>query len=361
MLRYNDFAKLRMNAPITHVSSKVIIERKRLLPGPAKILVRKGQIVKAVDPVVEGIINPAHILLDAARGLGVSIERADELISCKPGAIVSRGDLLAGPVGLTRRVVRAPEAGKIALIDQSKILLELTERAQQLRAGYQGEIVDLIAERGVVIHCDGALIQGIWGNGEIGQGLLKPLIDHPDQLIKPDMINETYAGSVLVGGYCDDPLVFVDAEEISIQGIVLASLHPDLLDQAVKLEIPVLLVEGFGRHPMNKVVLDMITSLSGQFVTINAERPNILTGTLPEMIVPGLGSSEKLKPVIIDLFAPGKVVRQVGSLDLGRAGELVDFIDDIALPNGTRVEAARIRFEEEVFADVPLANLEILG
>jgi len=349
-----------MNAPIIHFSNDVVIERKRVLPGPAKILVRKGQMVQATDPVVEEMIVPAHILLDAARGLGISTDRVGELINCKPGAIVSRGDLLAGPVGLTRRVVRAPAAGKIAIIDRAKILLELIEGSQQLMAGLQGSVADLIPERGVVIQCEGALIQGIWGNGKIGQGLIQLLIDHDKQHITSDMVNESYAGSILVSGYCDDPLVFSYAEKMSIEGIVLASMPPSLMSQVAKLEIPVLLIEGFGRYPMNKVVIDMIENLSSQSASINAEPANLFTGTRPELIIPKPPSNEKSKPVLIDLFAPGKMVRLIGTSDLGQIGELIDFIDEIILPNGSRVEAARIRFEEGIPTDVPLANLELV-
>ncbi len=130
-----------MYAPISRYIAETVIERKRTLPGPAKILVRRGQNVAATDPVVEELIFPGHQLLDVASGLAVSPDRADQLLQCRVGISVTKGDLLAGPVGLTRRVMRAPQSGKVVSIGQGKILMELLGQAARLNAGLPGEVV----------------------------------------------------------------------------------------------------------------------------------------------------------------------------------------------------------------------------
>jgi hypothetical protein len=86
-----------------------------LLPSAGRVLVRKGQVVNAVDVIATANLDPRHILLDVARGLGLPASKADEHIQRKPGEPVSAGDVLAGPVGWAKRVVRAPHAGVVVL------------------------------------------------------------------------------------------------------------------------------------------------------------------------------------------------------------------------------------------------------
>jgi hypothetical protein len=349
-----------MYASIMHYLSETLIERKRLLPGPAKILVRRGQEVVAIDPVVEELIVPAHQILDLVRGLGVPVERADQFIHCKAGFSVAKGDLLAGPVGLTRRVMRAPQAGKIISIGQGTILLELAGRPRQRAAGMSGEVVDLISERGVMIRSFGALIQGVWGNGRIGHGKLRLALENPDQELTISQLLDRADDSILVSGYCSDPIVLATAARVSLRGIVLAGLHPSLISQANRLEIPLLLLEGFGRHSINPEACKIMSSYEDQPVALNAEPADILLGTRPELVIPRSAYSHSIKPVSLDLFAPGKMVRLIGPAELGRLGVLMDLIGDVRLPNGLLAESARVQLESGELVNFPLANLEIL-
>ena len=65
-------------APVTHILPITMIRRERTMPVPGKVLVRAGQEVGPTDVIVESNLRPEHILLDVARGLGVSGERSDQ-------------------------------------------------------------------------------------------------------------------------------------------------------------------------------------------------------------------------------------------------------------------------------------------
>jgi hypothetical protein len=298
--------------------------------------------------------------LDLTRGLGISPERADTLLQCKVGDRVAKGDLLAGPVGLTRRVMRAPQPGKIVSVGHGTILLELAGQSKRLKAGLPGEIVDLISERGVVIRSAGALIQGVWGNGRIDQGELKVVLENPDHELTADILTDRLAGSILVSGYCKEQSVLTAAARLPLKGIILASLHPALAIQAATMDFPILLIEGFGQHPMNPIAREILTAYVGQLAAVNAEAEDIFTGTKPELIVPNLISQEGGKKAAADYFAPGKKVRLIGLTQLGRVGEVVDLIGDIKLPNRLTASAARVQLANGQLVDFPLANLEIL-
>ncbi|RPI32614.1 MAG: hypothetical protein EHM70_08525, partial [Chloroflexota bacterium] len=94
-----------MLSPITHFLPITTIRRTRLLPVPGKIVVRKGQKISASDVIAEVRLNPEHILLDIGRGLGLQASKADAFIQHKAGDEVSEGDVIAGPVGVARRVM----------------------------------------------------------------------------------------------------------------------------------------------------------------------------------------------------------------------------------------------------------------
>jgi hypothetical protein len=349
-----------MFAPITHFLPATFIERTRVLPGPAKVLVRKGQTVASDDPVVEDLICKKHLLLDIGRGLGVSPERADQLVHYKTGAVVAASDILAGPLGLTRRVVRASQGGKVVHIGQGMILLELTGSERYLKAGMMGEVTDLIPERGVILRTYGALVQGVWGNGRVGQGEIRIMPNGPDAELTARAMDGELSGSILVNGYCCDPTVFRIAAEKSVKGIILASMHPALAVLALQSNIPLILVEGFGRHPINTVALDILAAHQGHLAAVNAESWDFQAGSRPELVIPLASVQEVPGPTPIDLFTPGKKVRIVGISQLGQVGTLVDLVGEVVLTNGLRAASARIQLEDGQTPNIPLANLELL-
>ena len=123
-----------MIAPVRHILPLTTIRRERVLPIPGKVVVRKGQKVGAADSVAEAKLNPEHLLLDVARGLRLSEEKADLAILCKPGEKVAEGDVLAGPVGFPKRVIRATKNGRVILTGGGQILLEVENRPFELKA-----------------------------------------------------------------------------------------------------------------------------------------------------------------------------------------------------------------------------------
>ncbi|MGD8752255.1 MAG: hypothetical protein PVG14_12570, partial [Anaerolineales bacterium] len=168
-----------MLATVAHILPLTTIHRERMLPVGGRVVVRRGQEVVPKDVVAEAVLAPKHLILDIARGLDVPAERTDSLIERSAGQVVSEGDIIAGPVGLTRRVVRAPAPGRIVLVGDGQVLIELDSTPFELRAGFAGTVVELIAGRGVVIEATGALIQGVWGNSRMDFGLIQVKLQDP--------------------------------------------------------------------------------------------------------------------------------------------------------------------------------------
>jgi hypothetical protein len=205
-----------MLAPVVHVLPMTRIRRHRLLPITGRVLVRKSQEVSAVDVIGEANQNPKHVLLDIARGLGVGISEVDQHLQRETGNVVAEGDVLAGPVGWGKRVVRAPCSGRIILTGRGKLLLEEESSPQQVLAGLPGEVVSLIPGRGAVVETIGALVQGVWGNGEINFGLLRVLIKKVEDILSIEQLDIDLRGSVVFGGYCGDEQVLRAAADLPL-------------------------------------------------------------------------------------------------------------------------------------------------
>ena len=162
-----------MFLPVIHNSPLTLIRRVRSLERNGRLLVRMGQHVDILDGIAEAVVNPKHTMLDLSQGLGLKPDEVSQYIQCTSGVYVEEGDILAGPVGTAKRVVRAPCSGRIVSVRFGKILLQELSPPLVLKSIYPGTVVELIEERGAVIESCGALIQGVWGNGKNSVGTLK--------------------------------------------------------------------------------------------------------------------------------------------------------------------------------------------
>lgn len=350
-----------MLAPIRHILPLTTITRERVLPLGGKVLARRGQKVAAPDVVAEGLVSAQHVLLDLARGLGVSMQQADRAIQRQAGDIVEAGDILAGPVGIARRVVRAPKAGKVVLIGNGQALLELNGRPFELRAGYSGMVVDLIADRGVKIETTGALIQGAWGNGRLDSGLLAVLAAVPDEVLDISRIDVSQRGAVVMGGHINNPDVLQAASDVPLRGLIVGSMSPELLPLAAKTACPVIVVEGFGNIPMSSSAFKLLSTSERRETMVIADVWNPYTGSRPEIVIALPSATSQSTPREVTEFKAGQTVRSVRAPHPGRIGALLNILPGTTrLPSGVHARAGLVRLENGENLVLPLANLEVL-
>ena len=350
-----------MLAPITHILPITGIRRERVLRVSGKVLVRKGQKVSATDIIAEASLTPEHLLIDIARGLGVPASQADKYIKCVAGDTIAEGDILAGPVGLARRVVRTPHDGQVILAGSGQVLIEVSSQPFQLKAGLPGEVTDLIGDRGAAVETTGALIQGVWGNGRIDFGLMSVLAKTPDHILNSSEIDVSLRGSIALAGYVEDAEVIKAAEGLPLRGLILASMSASLASLVKKSPLAVMLTEGFGHRPMNPVAFKLLSTNERHEVALNAEAWDRYTGSRPEVVIPLPGSG--VVPVLheTDIFAPAQQVRVLRSPNAGEVGTIVSLKGQALYPTGLRAQSAEIRFESGQTVVIPVTNLEILA
>ena len=349
-----------MLAPVTHILSYTSVRRERFLPIPGRVLVRKGQSVLTNDIIAEGILQPRHIILDIVRGLGLPKEKVEGQIHCQVSSNVIAGDVLAGPVGMTRRVVRTPVNGQVVLIRDGRIYIQVNGQDFQLKAGLPGEVEELIPDRGAIIRTTGSLIQGVWGNGQIQTGPMQLRISSPEQELDAEMLDETVKECVIVGGFCRDDKVVNAALKLPVKGMILASIPVDLITMASKVSFPIIVIEGFGKHAMNSAAFELLAKYEKHEASMNAEAWDRYQGIRPEVVIPLTATANPPETCESIRYSPGQTVRITQPPEIGRIGSLVDLVGLTSFPNGQRTQAAKIRLDAETEIMVPLSNMEVL-
>jgi hypothetical protein len=337
------------------------IRRHRLLPLTGRVLVRKAQTVSPVDVIAEAQLEPRHQLLDIARGLGVGIGEADKLVQREAGETVAEGDVLAGPVGWGKRVVRAPCNGKIILTGRGKMLIEEDRAPYQLLAGLPGEVISLIPGRGGVVESIGALVQGVWGNGRVNFGPLRTLIKKGEDILTVDQFDIDLRESVVFAGYCGDEQVLRAADELPLRGLILSSMSAALIPVAEEISIPIVVIEGFGLLPINSSAFNLLITSEQREIAVNAEKMDAYANQRPEVFISLPVSRTVHEPREATLFSPGQKVRIVRAPYQSQIGTLVTLKPGLeVLPSGIKATSAEVELENSIKVKLPLANLEVL-
>lgn len=351
-----------MLASMLHILPLTTIVRERTLPVAGKVNARVNQRVNPTDVIAEANFAREHVLLDVARTFGVSAIAADKMIRVNEGDRLTEGALVAEKSGIFSRAIRAPRAGRVMVAGGGQVLMEVGDTRVELRAGLPGMVTQVIAERGVVIRTAGALVQGVWGNGRIDNGLMVSLIEKPTDILKADQLDVSLRGSVILGGQVQDADTLRAAAELPVRGLVISSLLSSLIIPAYQMRFPILVLDGFGTMPMNSAAFKLLTTNNKREATVNAEHFDRYSGNRPEVIIPLPISTEPDEPNSYESFAVGQTVRMRRPPNAGMIGAISTLRTGLStLPSGLRSRAADVKLENGETVLVPLVNLEVVG
>jgi hypothetical protein len=351
-----------MLAPVLNILPLATIIRERTLPVAGKVNAHVNQRVNPTDVIAEASFSREHVLFDVARTFGVPVSAADKMIKVNTGDRVMQGALVAESGGLLSRTIKAPRAGRVMIVGGGQVLMEVGDTRIELRAGLPGVVTQVLPERGVVIQTAGALIQGVWGNGRIDNGLMVNLLEKPDEVLTADRLDVSLRGSVILGGHVRDLETLKAAAELPVRGLILSSLLSPLIVNAYQMRYPILVTDGFGAMPMNSAAFRLLTTNDKREVTVNAEHFDRYYGSRPEVIIPLPVSTEPPEPSSFEPFRPGQTVRLRRPPYAGMIGTLSSLPAGLStLPSGLRAAAADVRLENGETLLVPLVNLEVVG
>jgi hypothetical protein len=343
------------------ISPHIRILRAQRLHGEGKLLVHAGQHVDQGDIIAEEITGTDYLLLDISRGLGIPEGKISQYLHCQSGSIVENGDILAGPLGISRRVVRSPIDGQVALIHEGKVLLKTGNQYRSVHAVYPGKILNVIDQHGVVIESSGTLIEGEWGSGDTATGKFHLLeensINHLDDIPQDQFL----AGRIVCVVNRIDSRFIQKLYDHGISGLVLPGIDPALVAFVSSIEIPVLLLIGFGELNLNANLIDLLRDLDGKETIINPAEKRVPDGIRPELFFPRLDNGQSVETPDSIPLEEGCSVRVTNGAFFGSQGIILRLEGLNRLPNGIFVDTAEVLLESGRTRSIPVPNLIALS
>jgi hypothetical protein len=343
--------------PTTHVTLLATLRRERLLPVPGEVVVQPGQRVEASDIVAHALVADAHRLVDVTRARLLKQE----------GEPVKKGEPIAqrrAALGLGHIPVPSPVDGYLMFVRNGKAVLAAISKEFELRAGIPGVVANVEREHGVVIEATGALLEGVWGNGQEDYAVMNVVGISSSAALLAEQVDVSMRSAVIAVGTVQDDAAFRRLAEMNVRGLIAGSLNSALLPAVKKLGIPVVVTDGFGAQGFSTPAYNLLVSNSGREVWVNARAWNRFAGGRPEVIIPLPSPGQPpAQPVDGEALAVGKRVRVRRGPEAGKSG-IVNALSEapVKFPNAVRARAAFVEAEDapgQAFT-VPFANLEIL-
>ncbi len=338
------------------------IRRIRRLPFPGKVLVEPGQSVHPEDLIAVAELPDELFSLDIARGLGID---PSEVFNCLVRDLdeeLAKDDVIAERDGALPRVVRVPRSGRLLACRDGVAFISAGKRSITLRADMIGEVSSILPERGAVITTQGGLIQGVWGNGRVGAGILRVQPSALEDAMTPDDLEKFDEGQVIAAGFCSEEPALTEIAEKKPTGLILGSVCSDLTAQLMALPFPVIVLQGFGKNAADHQTFTMLRERNGDVVCINACRPDIIAGERPEVIIPNV-TGEAMAPLPFrKKLSIGQRVQVLSGTAEGGLFTVVELPEKpVVLESGLTCEVAVLHSDSEEKTTVPRSNLMILG
>ncbi len=351
----------------THITLLATLRRDRLLPTAGEVMAQVGQRVEATETVAVAYVPEEHRILDLAKHLEVPKNQTSKFMVKQDGDMVKKGELIAvrkTMMGLIVLPVASPVDGLLVASGDGRALVAAMSKPFELRAGLPGNVINRIEGRGVTIETTGALLQGVWGNGKDHYAVLRVLGSGPQDPLVADQVEANLRGTLLGVGTVQDDSAFKQIAEVGVAGLIIGSLKSDLLPMLRRLNIPVMVTDGFGAQGFSAPTYTLLVSNSGREIWLNAQALDRYAGARPEVIIPlptpgqAPGIPAEGQPLNV-----GHRVRVLRGATTGLVGVVAALSDRlVTLPSGVRARVAMVKFEDanQPPASVAFANLEIL-
>lgn len=367
--------------PGLKVSRRMRHRARRMLPVPGEVLVRPGDRVDATDVVAQattpGDVTPVNV----ANALAVPAAEVPGAMLVREGDRVGLGDLVArskGIFGLFRAEARAKTTGTIESISgvTGQVIVRGEPKPVRVLAYLTGEVVEELPGEGVIIEAEVAFIQGIFGVGGEAFGAIVLACKSPAQELTADLVTDSMAGKVIVGGArmtgeAVRKAVAVGAAAVISGGMDDADLRAILgydLGVAVtgseRIGITLVITEGFGEIAMAERTYRLFAEHEREFAAVNGTT-QIRAGVMrPEIVIP-LGSAavdEPVRPTAAGgLLAIGTAVRIIRDPHFGLIGNVAALPSEPAmLPSGSKARVLEVRLDSGQTVTVPRANVELV-
>ncbi|RLC90648.1 MAG: hypothetical protein DRI37_00790 [Chloroflexi bacterium] len=348
-----------MFLPYSIVNPLMRIEVVRSLSLPGQIIVHENEVVEPLQIVAEMTAPPAFRIINVARKLGVSPQKAKRYLTVKVGAALSKGDVMASRGGWGGHVCQAPFDGTVTGYGRGRFLFEAQPRRVQLSALVPGRVARVWPDEQLVIQTQGAFIQGAWGNGKENYGVIKLVVRSARHALRAKRLDASAQGAIVVGGTGLDEEALEQALEMRVGGIIVGGVPVNLLPRLHEVDFPVLATEGVGKIPMSAAVFKLLHSLDGREAAVSGQLRTGRESVRPYIVIP-MPSDTGAQVHPETPLEVGSRVRALRQPYLGMSGTVVNLPQGPrSLKTGARLPGAEVDFDGETIF-LPFANLELL-
>ncbi len=367
-------------SPGLTVTDSIVLRKERILPLKGKVLVKKGDKVKANDFVAETLLPGKVVPFNLANKLGVDPKFMKDYIKIKEGDILKKGTMLAqtkGFFGMFKSIVKSPIEGEVESISTltGQLLLREPRIPVQVAAFMDGVIVDVIPEEGVVIENKSAYVQGIFGIGGETNGEIKVLVDASDAVLDPAKIDDSCKDKIIVCGAIAPLDVIKKAQKVGVAGIITGGIDDqdlkDLLGYDIGVAITghedigltIVATEGFGNINMAKKTFELMKQFEGHKTSIHGFT-QIRAGVMrPEIIIPIEFDEEelKVKEAKMSELLIGTTIRVIRQPNFGMIGKVTGLPEKLTpVESETLVRILEAELEDGQKVTLPRANVEVI-
>ncbi|NLN85073.1 MAG: hypothetical protein GX135_03070 [Candidatus Cloacimonetes bacterium] len=364
------------------VTENIILRKERILPLKGKVLVKKGDHVKAEDVVAETLLPGKVLPFNLANKLGVTPAQLENFIKIEPGQQIDKTTILAETkgflgTGLFKNEVRSPVEGEVESISAvtGQVLLREPRVPIQVKAFIDGIVTEVIEDEGVVIENKSAYIQGIFGIGGETVGEIKTLAPAPEAVISASDIGENCAGKVIVTGAFASLEVIEAARANGVKAIITGGIDDQDIKQILghdigvaitgheNIGLTILVTEGFGKINMARKTFDLLKQFDGHKCSIHG-KTQIRAGVIrPEIIIPLKFDEKEL--VVDEAAMPtleiGTLIRVIRQPNFGRIAKVTALPEELTkVESETLVRILEAQFEDGTKMVLPRANVEVI-
>jgi hypothetical protein len=349
----------------TQVTPLTNVRRERVLPAPGEILVRMGDQVEPMQIVAQANVPGNSHMLPVARLLNVTSSQVKRYLQVQIGERVERGQILARRGRLWGPKIHSPIDGWVVFSGGGRLLIEAEAALFELKAYIPGTVTNVVEPHGVVIETTGAVVQGVWGAGEEGLGVLKQMVERHDGVLHGRAIDPSCHGMILIGGAGLDAEAIEQAQTFKVRGIIVGSISPELIAQLEDVQFPVVVTEGIGDIPMSPPIFQLLATNNGREAALSGRVQPRWPTLRPEVIIPvpaermSASSSRRSQPGTP--LSVGDQVRVVRAPYIGAVGKVLALPEQVRqIETGARVHGAEVDLGQGEPVFVPLLNLEVL-
>lgn len=252
-----------------------------------EILVTVGDSIKPGSKLFKRVISRVNTSYFLPRDLGIRIEKGLDYLTRLSGEYVEKGDVLAERLingGLALKKIVALNDGVISTKRIKDGYLDiLAEKEEELiTSDIHGVVSSVDISTGLTIETD------VWSMDFLsrefhkhskGFGRYKAgefvLVGNGESVYVEKDLDSSYVGKIVFAGRFTYPELVVDLYERGAELVITYAME---FDDVRELDLPIIVLGGFGQLGFGKEIVEFINSMKGKLVSVDFEKKNVCWG-----------------------------------------------------------------------------------